>query len=192
MSDVWVLCPSDLISPEKKIFILNVYFLMQTQSLPVPHPAVAAEAQVRSMSPGGFDSFTLDAEIPSLHMLSPQSQQTPLFSRHAQQPGGGAQHTPLSLQSFDSALGAAQSRQLSSGSPGAGMAYYPNLTGLQPGASSSELQSTPEHEQLRSGQVRHHCTMLPSTVPAVYLTRCVQLWSLCVPRMARVEGQKTA
>ncbi|EIE24173.1 hypothetical protein COCSUDRAFT_62685 [Coccomyxa subellipsoidea C-169] len=124
----------------------------RTQSLPVPHPAVAAEAQVRSMSPGGFDSFTLDAEIPSLHMLSPLSQQTPLFSRHAQQPGGGAQHTPLSLQSFDSALGAAQSRQLSSGSPGAGMAYYPNLTGLQRGASSSELQSTPEHEQLRSGQ----------------------------------------
>jgi hypothetical protein len=104
------------------------------------------------MSPGGFDSFTLAAEYPSLHMLSPLSQQTPLFNRHQQPSAAGVQHTPLSLQSFEGPMGA-QSRQLSTGSPAA-MAYYASMAGLQPGASPSELQSTPEHEQLRSGQVR--------------------------------------
>ncbi|KAK9906718.1 hypothetical protein WJX75_006718 [Coccomyxa subellipsoidea] len=123
----------------------------RAQSLPVPQQgAPEAPQQVRSMSPGGFDSFTLAAEYPSLHMLSPLSQQTPLFNRHQQPSAAGVQHTPLSLQSFEGPMGA-QSRQLSTGSPAA-MAYYASMAGLQPGASPSELQSTPEHEQLRSGQ----------------------------------------
>ena len=130
--------------------------VLQTQSLPVPQPA-APELQQRSMSPGGFDSFTLAAEYPSLHMLSPQSQQTPLFSRH-QQARESQQHAPLSLQSFEGGL----QSQLSGGGQvsQAGMAFYAGLTGLQTGASPGELQSTPEHEQLRSSQV--HILTLPA------------------------------
>lgn len=122
---------------------------MQTQSLPVPQPAGGPELQQRSMSPGGFDTFTLTAEYPTLHMLSPQSQQTPLFSRHQQ--ARESQHAPLSLQSFEGGL----STQLSGGGQAsqAGMAFYAGLSGLQTGASPGELQSTPEHEQLRSSQV---------------------------------------
>ncbi|CAL8462280.1 g1811 [Coccomyxa elongata] len=120
----------------------------RTQSLPVPQPAGGQELQQRSMSPGGFDTFTLAAEYPSLHMLSPQSQQTPLFSRHQQ--ARESQHAPLSLQSFEGGL----NTQLSGGGPAsqAGMAFFAGMSGLQTAASPGELQSTPEHEQLRSSQ----------------------------------------
>ncbi len=134
--------------------------MLQTQSLPVPQPAAGQELQQRSMSPGGFDTFTLAAEYPSLHMLSPQSQQTPLFSRHQQ--ARESQHTPLSLQSFEGGL----NTQLSGGGPAsqAGMAFFAGMSGLQTGANPGELQSTPEHEQLRSSQVHTSpCQQSPVT-----------------------------
>jgi len=46
---------------------------VQSHSMPTPQPL--PDPLQRSISPGGFDSFSLAADFPSLTMLSPQQQQ---------------------------------------------------------------------------------------------------------------------
>ena len=49
--------------------------MRRLQSHSMPTPQQLPDPLQRSISPGGFDSFSLAADFPSLTMLSPQSQQ---------------------------------------------------------------------------------------------------------------------
>ncbi len=68
------------------------------QSHSMPTPQQLPDPLQRSISPGGFDSFSLAADFPSLTMLSPQSQQ-----QQQQQPPPGL--TRQQLPSYDLSSG---------------------------------------------------------------------------------------
>ncbi len=127
----------------------------QSHSLPAPHHGQEAALQ-RSMSPGGFDAFTLTAEYPSLHMLSPESAQTPLFGRHPPQSGQQQQHQLSG--SFEGLPGLPGQQQQPGQGPSSGQAQQSSrgvssFFGLPPlqGAASpaGEIKTPPEREHAR-------------------------------------------
>ena len=70
--------------------------------MPTPQQQLPDPLQ-RSISPGGFDSFSLAADFPSLTMLSPHSQQAQQaqHAQHAQQAQGPPSLSRQQLPSYD-------------------------------------------------------------------------------------------
>ncbi len=75
--------------------------MRRLQSHSMPTPQQLPDPLQRSISPGGFDSFSLAADFPSLTMLSPQSQQQ---QQQQQQPPPSL--TRQQLPSYDLSSGA--------------------------------------------------------------------------------------
>ena len=56
--------------------VLQCCFHMQSHSMPTPHQLPdPLQPQQRSISPGGYEQFSLSDNFPSLHVLSPPPQQ---------------------------------------------------------------------------------------------------------------------
>ncbi|CAL5227844.1 g10876 [Coccomyxa viridis] len=110
----------------------------------MPTPQQLPDPLQRSISPGGFDSFSLAADFPSLTMLSPQSQQQ---QQQQQQPPPSL--TRQQLPSYDLSSGLATQRLPGGRST---LGFFPPLPPLQT-ASPTEIP-TPQmdREQLRSSQ----------------------------------------